>query len=106
MVHAFGWTGALAALAAAREAGLPVVTAFGSLAVTERRHGPGPAQMDRARLERAIGAASSAVIAASSEEAGDLVRMGVSRQLVHVIPTGVDPSVHTERPGQPGRARD
>ena len=95
VVHAFGWTGALAALAAAREAGLPVVTAFESLAVTERRHGPGPVQMDRARLERAIGAASRAVIAASGEEAGDLVRMGVSRRRVHVIPASVDTSVFT-----------
>jgi glycosyltransferase involved in cell wall biosynthesis len=102
VVHAFGWAGGLAALAAARDAGLPVVTAFGSLAMTERRHGPGPLQLERARLERAIGAASRAVIAASSEEAGDLVRMGVSRRRVHVIPVGVDTSVFTpEGPGAP-----
>jgi glycosyltransferase involved in cell wall biosynthesis len=95
VVHAFGWASGLAALAAARDAGLPVVMAFGSLAVTERRHGPGPLQFERSRLERAIGAASRAVIAASSEEAGDLVRMGVSRRRVHVIPAGVDTSVFT-----------
>jgi D-inositol-3-phosphate glycosyltransferase len=95
VVHAFGWAGALAALASARDAGLPVVTAFGSLAVTERRHGIGQDELERARLERAIGAASSAVIAASSEEATDLVRMGVSRRRVHVIPAGVDTSVFT-----------
>src|SRR5579859_6693707 len=73
VVHAFGWDGGLAALAAARDAGLPVVTAFGSLAMSERRHGLVP-QLERTRLERAIGAASQAVIAASSEEAGDLMR--------------------------------
>jgi D-inositol-3-phosphate glycosyltransferase len=102
VVHAFGWAGGLAALAAARDAGLPVVTAFGSLAVTERRHGPGPLQPERARLERAIGAASRAVIAASSEEAGDLVRMGVSRRRVHVIPVGVDTRAFTpEGPASP-----
>lgn len=102
VVHAFGWAGGLAALAAARDAGLPVVTAFGSLAVTERRHGPGPLQPERARLEHAIGAASRAVIAVSSEEAGDLVRMGVSRPRVHVIPVGVDTSVFTpEGPASP-----
>ena len=93
-VHASGWAGGLAALAAARDAGLPVVTAFGSLAATERRHGLVP-QLERTRLERAIGAASRAVIAASFEEAGDLVRMGVSRRRVHVIPAGVDTSVFT-----------
>jgi glycosyltransferase involved in cell wall biosynthesis len=102
VVHAFGWAGGLAALAAARDAGLPVVMAFGSLAMTERRHGPGPLQIERTRLERAIGAASRAVIAASSEEAGDLVRMGVSRRRVHVIPASVDTSMFTpEGPATP-----
>src|SRR5579859_3231868 len=62
VVHALGWSAGLAALAAARDAGLPVVTAFGTLTVTERRHCPGPVQLERARLERAIGAASRAVI--------------------------------------------
>ncbi|MGH3165024.1 MAG: glycosyltransferase, partial [Trebonia sp.] len=95
VVHAFGWAGALVALAAARDTGLPVVTAFGSLAVTERRHGPGPAQVKRARLEHAVGTASRAVIAASSEEADDLMRMGVGQRHIHVIPSGVDTSVFT-----------
>jgi glycosyltransferase involved in cell wall biosynthesis len=98
VVHAFGWAGGLAALAAARDEGLPVVTAFGSLAMTERRHGLDSPQLqpERSRLERAIGSSSCAVIAASSEEAGDLVRMGVSRRRVHVIPAGVDTSVFTQ----------
>ena len=64
IVHAFGWAGGLAAVAAARDAGLPIVTAFGSLVATERRHGLVP-QLERARVERAIGASSRAVIAAS-----------------------------------------
>jgi len=94
VVHAFGWAGGLAAVAAAQDAGLPVVTAFGSLAVTERRHGLA-SQPERARVERAIGASSRAVIAASSEEADDLLQMGVSRRRVHLIPSGVDTSVFT-----------
>jgi glycosyltransferase involved in cell wall biosynthesis len=94
VVQAFGWMGGLAALAVARDAGLPVVTAFGSLVMTEQRHGLVP-RLDRARVERAIAAASGAVIAASSEAAGDLVRMGVSRRRVHVIPGSVDTGVFT-----------
>jgi len=94
VVHAFGWAPGLAALAAARDSGLPVVTAFGSLVVTERRHGL-VSQLERARVERAIGTASRAVIAASSEEAADLVQMGVSRRRVHLIPAGVDTTVFT-----------
>jgi D-inositol-3-phosphate glycosyltransferase len=89
VVHALGWASGLAALAAARDAGLPVVTTLGSLAMTERRHGLLP-ELERARLERAIGQASRAVISPSSEAAADLVRMGVSRRRVHVIPAGVD----------------
>jgi glycosyltransferase involved in cell wall biosynthesis len=89
VVHAAGWAAGLAALAAARELGIPVVESFGSLAITERGHGLHP-QMERRRLERAIGLAASAVIAGSGEEAADLVRLGVSRRRITVIPHGVD----------------
>ena len=95
VAHAFGWAGGLAAVASARDAGLPVVTSFGSLAMTERRHGLSRGDLERTRLERAIGAASRAVIAASSEEAADLVRMGVDRRRVHVVPASIDTSVFT-----------
>jgi glycosyltransferase involved in cell wall biosynthesis len=89
VVHALGWAAGLASLAAARDAGVPVVTAFGSLATAERRHGLIP-QLERTRLERAIGRSSGAVISPCSEQAADLVRMGVSRPRVHVIPAGLD----------------
>jgi glycosyltransferase involved in cell wall biosynthesis len=89
VVHAAGWAAGLAALAAARELGIPVVESLGSLAITERGHGLLP-QMERHRLERAIGLAASAVIAGSGEEAADLVRLGVSRRRITVIPHGVD----------------
>jgi glycosyltransferase involved in cell wall biosynthesis len=89
VVHAVGWASGLSALAAARDTGIPVVAALGSLAVTERRHGLMP-ELNRTRLERAIGLAAGAVVAASTEEAADLVRMGVSRRRVHVIPVGLD----------------
>ena len=106
VVHATGWAGGLAALAAARDAGIPVVAALGSLAVTERRHGLLP-ELERTRLERAIGAAAGAVIAASAEEAADLLRMGVSRRRVHVIPAGVDTTQFTldgpDAPSTPAR---
>jgi D-inositol-3-phosphate glycosyltransferase len=95
IVHATGWASGLAALAAARDAGIPVVAALGSLAATERRHGLMP-ELDRARLERAIGLAAGAMIAGSAEEAADLVRMGVSRRRVHVVPVGVDTGEFTQ----------
>jgi len=94
VVHSTGWAAGLAALAAARELGIPVVQSFGSLAITERRHGL-VTQLERSRLERAIGHAASGVIAGSAEEAADLVRLGVSRRLISVIPRGVDLDVFT-----------
>jgi D-inositol-3-phosphate glycosyltransferase len=106
VVHATGWAAGLAALAAARELGIPVVESFGSLAVTERRHGL-VTRLERGRLERAIGLAASAVIARSGEEAADLVRLGVSRRLITVIPGGVDLDVFAPEPAKaprPGHA--
>jgi glycosyltransferase involved in cell wall biosynthesis len=94
VVHAAGWAAGLAALAVARELGIPVVESFGSLAIAEHGHGQVP-RLERGRLERAIGLAASAVIAWSGEEAADLVRLGVSRRLVTVIPCGVDLDVFT-----------
>jgi D-inositol-3-phosphate glycosyltransferase len=96
VVHAMSWTSGLAALAASRGLGIPVVQTFPSLAVTERRHnghldgGPGTAAAVRIRLEPAIGRTASAVLTANSEEAADLARLGVSRKHIRVVPCGVD----------------
>src|SRR5580704_12850484 len=68
VVHALAWTSGLAALAAARDLGIPVVQEFSSLSVAERRAAagfrdqPGGGKADgasaaRIRLEPAIGAA-------------------------------------------------
>ena len=79
VVHALRWTSGLAALAAARDLGIPVVQEFSSLSVTERRDAglrdlsgrraePGAVKADgasaaRIRLEPAIGRSASAVVA-------------------------------------------
>ena len=92
VVHALRWTSGLAALAAARDLGIPVVQAFDSLGVAERRHHLMPlgAGAERIRLEPAIGRSASAVIAASSDEQSDLTRLGVPRRHIRVVPCGVD----------------
>jgi D-inositol-3-phosphate glycosyltransferase len=92
VVHAVRWTSGLAALAAARDAGVPVIQSFGSLAVAERRSRLVPASVAarRARLESAIGRGAGAVIAGSASERDDLVRIGVPRKAITVIPCGVD----------------
>lgn len=91
IAHALSWTSGLAALAAARDLDVRVVQSFGSLAAVERRHrlpASGPAA--RIRLEACIARTADRILAGTSDEAAELVRMGVPRASVTVVPTGVD----------------
>jgi D-inositol-3-phosphate glycosyltransferase len=92
VVHAVRWESGLAALAASRGLGIPLVQAFGSLGVVEQRHKLplGAVGTARIRLEPAIGRSATAVLAASSGQAGDLAQLGVPRTSIRVIPCGVD----------------
>jgi len=92
VVHALRWTSGLAALAAARDLGIPVVQSFDSLGVAERRHHviPRDAGIERIRLEPAIGRSASAVVAGSSDAESDLTRLGVPRRSIRVVPCGVN----------------
>jgi glycosyltransferase involved in cell wall biosynthesis len=115
VVHAVSWTSGLAAMAGARDQQIPVVQAFHSLRVAERRHQIGansPAAADRgaadgeastrARLERAVARSADAVVAISSDEASDLASLGVPRSAISVVPFGVDPAqFSTEGPTAP-----
>jgi glycosyltransferase involved in cell wall biosynthesis len=97
VVHALHWTTGLAALAATRDSGVPVVQTFGSLAAAERRWRRVPAVLAarRARLESAIARGARVVIAGSSGEQADLASLGVPRTAVRVIPRGVDTAEFT-----------
>jgi len=114
VVHALRWTSGLAALAAARDLGIPVVQEFSSLGVTERRAAglrgqPGAVQADgasaaRIRLEPAIGRSATAVVATNSAEMADLASLGVHRSSIRVVPWGVDTDLFT--PEGPVAARN
>ena len=101
VVHAMRWTSGLAALAAARDLGIPVVQEFNALGVTERRAAaftPGRAAAVKAdgasaariRLEPAIGRSATAVVATNSAEVANLASLGVHRSSIRVVPWGVD----------------
>jgi D-inositol-3-phosphate glycosyltransferase len=91
VVHAHFWTSGLAALAAARGLGLPVVQTFHSLGSDPRRDDqPVPGAAARIRLEASIGRSVQAVLAGTSEERADLGRLGVSSASVRTVPAGVD----------------
>lgn len=98
VVHALLWTSGLAALAAARDLGIPVVQEFSSLCVAERRDRAaagdgevrGGASAARIRLEPAIGRSAAAVVTTNSAELSDLAHLGVRRSSIRVVPWGVD----------------
>jgi D-inositol-3-phosphate glycosyltransferase len=93
VVHALRWTSGLAALAAARDLGVPVVQEFRSLSVTERRTDgvkADGASAARIRLEPAIGRSATAVVATNSAEVADLASLGVHRSAIRVVPWGVE----------------
>ncbi|MEV5573658.1 glycosyltransferase [Spirillospora sp. NPDC052269] len=95
VVHAHGWIGGLAACAVAGELGIPFVQTFHGMAATEARAGR-TAHPARSRLERAIGRGSAAVLARSADEAAAAVRTGVPRDIVRVVPPGVDVELFSE----------
>jgi D-inositol-3-phosphate glycosyltransferase len=101
VVHAMRWTSGLAALAASRDLGIPVVQEFSSLGVTERRTAPqrggkraekkaADAAAARLRLEPAIGRSAAAVVATNTAEVDDLTHLGVHRSAIRMVPWGVD----------------
>ena len=90
VVHAYFWTSGLAALAAIRGLDVPLVQTFGTLGAAHRRSSPSPAQERRIRMEACIARSAHAVLVGTSAEAAELVRMGVPRASVAVVPCGVD----------------
>ncbi len=102
VAHAYFWTSGLAALAGARDLGVPVVQTFLSLQAGDPAPvaPPRPARAQgrpaaggggaRLRLEPVIARSVRAVLASSSSEMSTLARLGVRRDSVRLIPRGVD----------------
>jgi glycosyltransferase involved in cell wall biosynthesis len=92
LVHAHFWMSGLAALAGARDLDVPVFQTFHALGVVKKRYqgrkDTSPA--NRIRLERRIGREATGVIATCSDELFELVRLGVPRKRISVVPCGVD----------------
>jgi D-inositol-3-phosphate glycosyltransferase len=100
VVHAHFWTSGLAAVTAAKQLNIPVVQSFHELGeVEEVAHGP-----SRSGYERALGRAVDRVVAQTQEEMRGLVRIGVPRARLTVVPPGVDSERFT--PDGPAVQRD
>jgi glycosyltransferase involved in cell wall biosynthesis len=92
VAHAHFWMSGLAALRAAAPLGIPVAQTYHALGTVKRRHqkNKDTSPPERIRLERAIGRTADAVIATCADEVGELIRMGVPRRRVSIVPCGVD----------------
>ena len=92
IVHSHFWMSGLAALRAARPLGVPVVHTFHALGVVKRRHQgrKDSSPPERLPLERAILDEVDRVVATSTDELFELVRLGADRRRISVVPCGVD----------------
>jgi D-inositol-3-phosphate glycosyltransferase len=106
LVHAHFWMSGLAALAAARPLGLPVVQTFHALGVVKRRHqgSKDTSPPSRLRDEQLLAREVDRIVATCSDEVFELVRMGADLHRVTVVPCGVDLGLF--RPDGPVEARD
>lgn len=92
LLHAHFWMSGLAAVDAAATLGAPVVQTFHALGVVKRRHqgsadtSPG----DRLRHERRLARCCTRVLASSTDERQELLRMGAEPDVVDIVPSGVD----------------
>ncbi|GAA3695713.1 glycosyltransferase family 1 protein [Nonomuraea antimicrobica] len=78
VIHAHSWTGGLVSVAGAEGLGVPVTQTFHTVDATHLE------------LERALGRRADAVIAGSGDEESALIRLGVPRGNIAVVPYGVD----------------
>ncbi|WP_203734191.1 glycosyltransferase [Paractinoplanes durhamensis] len=87
VVHAHFWTSGLAAVTAARHLGIPVVQSFHELGEIEATADGKPS---RSGYERALGRSVDRVFAQNQDEVRGLVRIGVPRAQLTIVPAGVD----------------
>jgi glycosyltransferase involved in cell wall biosynthesis len=111
VAHAHFWMSGLAAVTAGRQTGVPVVQTYHALGTVKRRY-QGAADTSPPRrigYERALGRAVDRVVAQCQDEVRELVRMGVPRNRMSVIPSGVDSERFSPEgpvePRDPGRPR-
>ncbi|HEY0532193.1 MAG TPA: glycosyltransferase [Actinoplanes sp.] len=111
VAHAHFWMSGLATVTAGRTCDVPVVQTYHALGAVKRRH-QGPADtspLHRIAYERELGRAVDRVIVQCEDERGELLRLGVPRNRMTLVPSGVN----TERfspegpvaPRESGRAR-
>ncbi|MFD9701205.1 glycosyltransferase [Lentzea sp. NPDC059081] len=92
VVHAHGWLSGIVAVLSVRRSRVPVVQTYHSLGVArpQDRHATDSSSTKRLTVERLVGHEAARVVATSSAEARAVLRLGVDRSKLVVVPTGVD----------------
>lgn len=105
-IHAHFWMSGIAALAAGRRLGVPVVQTYHALGAVKRRYqgSVDTSPRQRIRIELAIGRAVDRVVAQCRDEVRELLRLGVPQSRLAIIPPGVDSDRFS--PGGPVAERD
>ncbi|WP_446219570.1 glycosyltransferase [Micromonospora sp. IBHARD004] len=106
VAHAHFWMSGLATVHAGRRAGVPTVLTYHALGTVKRRHqgGRDTSPPGRVGYERALGRAVDRVIVQCADEVAELVRLGVPRSRMALVPSGVNQDVF--RPDGPVAPRD
>jgi glycosyltransferase involved in cell wall biosynthesis len=94
VVHAHFWMSGLASVLAARQVDVPVIQTFHALGSVKRRY---QRERDssppmRIETEQMVGRHVERVVATCSDEVFELVRLGVPRTGISVVPCGVSPN--------------
>ncbi|GID29716.1 glycosyltransferase [Paractinoplanes brasiliensis] len=106
VAHAHFWMSGLAAVTAARQCDVPVVQTYHALGSVKRRH-QGSADTSpprRIAYERELGRAVDQVIVQCQDEVRELLRLGVPRTQMTLVPSGVN--TERFRADGPAVARD
>lgn len=92
VVHAHFWMSGHAAMAVARDAGVPFVQTFHALGVEKRRHqgANDTSPDDRLAAEQQIARRADRIIATASAEVFELLRLGANPRSLKIVPCGVD----------------
>ncbi|WP_250037501.1 glycosyltransferase [Paractinoplanes maris] len=106
VAHAHFWMSGLAAVTAGRRCDVPVLQTYHALGSVKRRH-QGSADTSPARriaYERELGRAVDRVIVQCQDEVHELLKLGVPRSQMTLVPSGVN--VERFSPGGPAVPRD
>jgi D-inositol-3-phosphate glycosyltransferase len=106
VAHAHFWMSGLAAVTAGRACDVPVVQTYHALGVVKRRH-QGAADTSpehRVAYERQLGRVVDRVVVQCQDEIRELIRMGVPRSQMALVPSGVN--TDRFRPDGPAEPRD